>query len=393
MLAAGVLCGVARLAAAQAPGVSATAPKVTEPAPADSSPSASTSPSSLLQGDPLAGLPPSRSGTANGPGGPFDYPVEDSMSVFEPASPPAGIITEQFYLLLAVTGVIFLLVGGMIVWCLLRFRERRGQADVEPPQIYGSSPIEVAWTLIPALIVFVLFLVVARSVFDLDRTEPSEGALEVHVIGHQWWWEYRYYPGDSELGFTTANELVLPADGREIFLKLDSADVLHSFWVPRLNGKTDLIPAHHNHLWFSIDSKEPVTFYGQCAEYCGAQHTNMKLRIDAVAKEDFERWAQQQRAEAFDDPSVAAGRKLFEGLGCANCHTIRGTNGNGTFGPDLTHLGSRRTIAAGAAFNNEANLTLWIHDPDNIKPGSRMPDMHLDEQQVQALVAYLMSLK
>ena len=288
---------------------------------------------------------------------------------------------------------VFLVVEGALIWAIFRFRRRHGDDDAEPPQVYGSTPIETAWFLVPALIILVLFLVTARTILALQKDEPPPGALEVTVVGHQWWWEFRY----PTLGVTTANELHIPvsdstnADSDVTFFRLESADVVHSFWIPRLAGKIDVIPNHENLMW--VEPFETGTYFGQCAEYCGTQHANMRIRVIVHSQEDFEAWVAAQREPAVLDASVAGGRRVFERTACVNCHTVRGTNADGTFGPDLTHLMSRETIGAGAAPNTPDNLRAWVNDPDHFKPGSNMPAMKLTEAQVDSVVAFLATLR
>jgi cytochrome c oxidase subunit 2 len=223
-----------------------------------------------------------------------------------------------------------------------------------------------------------------------DAPKPA-GAIEVTAIGHQFWWEFRY----PALGVVTANELHVPvsdpAHPTPTFLKLLSADTDHSFWVPQLAGKTDLIPNHPNETW--LDPHETGVFLGQCAQYCGTQHAKMLLRVYVDGPEDFKAWAHEQQQPANQDEKEAAGRHVFESTACLNCHAINGTNGTGRFGPDLTHLMSRRTIAAGAAENTPQNLRLWIQNPDAIKTGSLMPAMQLSDTDLDALVRYLETLR
>jgi cytochrome c oxidase subunit 2 len=281
----------------------------------------------------------------------------------------------------------------LLLVAVVRFRRRPGDDDSEPPQVYGSQQVEVAWTVIPVLIVIVLGLTTARTVFQIqDRAKP-EGALEVTVIGRQWWWELRY----PSLGIVTANELHVPVtDGEHpapTFLTLLSADVAHSFWVPRLAGKTDLIPNKVNTTW--IDPRQPGLYLGQCAEFCGTQHAKMLLRVVVHTREDFDRWVESQRAGAVvaSDAAARAGRKVFETTACLNCHTVEGTVGNGRYGPDLTHLMSRDTIASGAVPNTAEALRAWVRDPAHFKPGVLMPAMQMDEKRLDALVAYLGTLR
>jgi cytochrome c oxidase subunit II len=215
----------------------------------------------------------------------------------------------------------------------------------------------------------------------------------VTVTGHQYWWEYRY-PG---LNIVTANELHVPvsdpAHPTPTFLTLLSADTDHSFWVPRLAGKTDLIPNHPNRMW--IDPQEPGLFLGQCAQYCGTQHAKMLLRVYVQPREEFERWVHEQQQSAYGSaPGTASsnGQRVFESTACVNCHAVSGTPAKGQFGPDLTHLMSRETLAAGAAPNTPQMLRLWIRNPDAIKPGSKMPAMGLSDQEVDAVATYLETL-
>lgn len=325
----------------------------------------------------------------------------DSLSVFDPASPPADAIRSLFYLVLAVTGVIFVLVEGTLVYCIVRFRRREPADTREPPQIYGSQPIEVAWTLAPLLTVFVLFLVVLRTVVDIRRDEPPAGALQITVVGHQWWWEYRYQDADSAgEEIVAVNEMHIPVDV-PVYLKLESVDVVHSFWLPRLAGKTDVIPGKTNRQWFQ--AKQEGLFHGWCAEFCGNQHANMMIRVTAEPREQFESWLARQKSPATDEPKAAEARTAFLALSCVNCHTVRGTSARGNFGPDLTHLMSRETLAASTLKNNRDTLSKWVRDPqqsrgpdgrfDPLKPGCNMPSLHLSDSEVERVVDYLMTLK
>ncbi len=312
-------------------------------------------------------------------------------SMFRPMSSPADSIRRYSLFVLGITGAIFAVVFTMLVIAIVRFRRRPGDDAAEPPQVYGSEQVEVAWTVVPVLIVIVLALTTARTVFEVQNRPRPPKALEVTAIGRQWWWEFRY----PAYGIVTANELHVPvsdpAHPSPTFLRLESADVAHSFWVPRLAGKTDLIPNRVNEAW--IDPRETGLFEGQCAEYCGTQHAKMLLRVYVHTREDFDRWVAAQRASAAVLPEAEEGRRVFETTACLNCHTVRGTVGNGLYGPDLTHLMSRETIAAGAVPNTPAELRAWLHDPNALKPGALMPAMQLDDRKLDALVAYLLTLK
>jgi cytochrome c oxidase subunit 2 len=321
------------------------------------------------------------------------------MSIFDPASPPAQSIFDLSVLVVAITAFIFVIVEGVLLYCVVRFR-RREPTGSEPPQVYGSKPIEIAWTAAPALIVFVLVLVTARTLWEVKAASPEpkagDRALFVTVVGRQWWWEYTYesYNGEK-LGFTTANELHIPVGEngvpRPVYLTLKSADVCHSFWVPKLGGKTDLIPGHPNQTWFTTD--RPELFYGQCAEYCGTQHANMLIRVYAEPAEEFEHWLKHEKEPAEEDPAMQAGKAAFLAQSCVNCHRVRGTSAQGTFGPDLTHLAGRKTLAAGMIPNTPENLRAWVADPQEIKPGCLMPAFGLSESDRNQIVSYLSTLR
>jgi cytochrome c oxidase subunit 2 len=332
--------------------------------------------------------------TAGLPGDP-----STSTSIFRPLSTPADSIFGLSLFVLAITGVIFVIVASLLLYSAVKFRRKRNDDGREPPQIYGSNQLELAWTVIPVLIVVVLFLTTARIIHAIQDARKPANAIEVTVVGHQFWWEYRY----PQYGFVTANELHVPvsdpSDPTPTFLTLLSADTDHSYWVPRLAGKTDLIPNHPNSTW--IDPHETGLYLGQCAQYCGTQHAKMLLRVYVQPRAEFDRWVEAQRQPAQKDPpaanaqvdnAVAEGRRVFETTACINCHTVGGTVANGRFGPDLTHLMSRDTIAAGTAPNTQQNLRLWVQNPDAIKPGSLMPAMNLTDQQFDRLTAYLLTL-
>ncbi len=309
------------------------------------------------------------------------------LDIFHPASPPARKIRDLAWLVLGITAGIFIVVESVLVWSIIRFRSRKAQAG-EPVQVFGSNPVELAWTIIPCVIVFVLALATVRTIREVELEAPPAGALEVDVIGHQWWWEYRL-PSASGTTIVTANELVVPV-GRPVWLNLRSADVIHSWWVPRLAGKTDVIPNHVNHTWFEAEAQG--TYLGQCAEYCGTQHANMLLRVRVVSDEAFEGWCNAQLAPTVEDASVNAGRALFAELACMNCHTVDGLS-VGAFGPNLTHLMSRETIGAGVAPLNPETLRAWVDDPQNLKIGCNMPSLKLEGAQLDAVVAFLLTLK
>jgi cytochrome c oxidase subunit 2 len=333
-----------------------------------------------------------------------------NLSIFDPASPPAESIRQLSVLVLAITGGIFVVVEAVLFYSVFRFRRSRDTQSgggSEPPQVYGSLPIEVAWTAAPALIVFVLVLVIARTEWEVRTIpDPPEGsqALRVTVIGHQWWWEYVLDGyGSEELGVITANELHVPASNldpradvaehRPVLLTLQSADVCHSYWVPRLAGKTDLIPGRTNRMWFETD--QSGLFLGQCAEFCGTEHALMLLRVQVDSPEAFRRWLDNERRDAVTDPAVEEGRKVFNSQSCVNCHRIRyrDSPAKGTYAPDLTHLMSRQTLAAGALPNTPEKLRDWVRNPQDVKSGCLMPAFGLSERQIDLIVRYLLTLK
>jgi cytochrome c oxidase subunit II len=315
-------------------------------------------------------------------------------NIFDAAGTPARSIVNLSMLVLSVTLVIFLIVGGLLLYALVRFRHRSTDSEHEPAQIYGSNQIELSWTVIPILIVVMLFLSTTRVVLETEAAPKPAKAMNVTVIGHQYWWEYRY-PG---LGIVTANELHIPISDPKnptpTYLEMSSADVSHSFWVPRLAGKTDLIPNRINTMW--IDPQKPGLYLGQCSQYCGVQHAKMLLRVYAQTPEDFAVWVRQQQKPAGSDlsgnPLAVEGKNTFLHNACINCHTVSGTVANGRFGPDLSHLASRDTIASGPVPNNAENLKQWIAEPDAMKPGSLMPSMHLKNHDLDTITAYLRTL-
>jgi cytochrome c oxidase subunit II len=315
-----------------------------------------------------------------------------STSIFSPASTPADSIYHLSLFVLGLCAAIFITVFSLLVYSVVKYRRRPGDDGREPPQIYGSNQVELAWTVIPVLIVVVLFLATARVIHAIEDARLPDGTTEVTAVGHQFWWEFQY----PQQGFIAANELHVPVSDPQhptpTHITLLSADTDHSFWVPQLAGKTDLIPNRTNNMW--IDPHETGVYVGQCAQYCGTQHAKMLLRVIVQSRADFDRWVAEQRQPATQPgDSVAQGRHVFETTACVNCHTIGGTNAHGTFGPDLTHLMSRETIAAGAALNNRENLRQWVQNPDTFKPGALMPAMQLDEHDLDAVTDYLVTLK
>jgi cytochrome c oxidase subunit 2 len=305
------------------------------------------------------------------------------MSTATPKSDLGRLIHELFMNISGWTLFIFIVVEVLLIGVVIAFRERPGRA--EPRPVHGHLGLEIVWTLVPVIIVTSIAVPTIRTIFRIDAPPPKE-ALRIEVIGHQWWWEVRY-PG---LGIATANEVHLPV-GRPIDLSLTSADVIHSFWSPQIGGKRDLIPGKVNHLTFTVDV--PGDYPGQCAEFCGVSHANMRLLVVAQTPEEFRAWTKTQRRGPSPPISrLAQGRQAFLAGGCVACHTIQGVS-SGVLGPDLTHFGSRKTLAGGILKNNPEDLARWLRDPPGVKPGARMPKLPLSGEQVTALVAYLGALK
>lgn len=311
--------------------------------------------------------------------------LSSPTNIFAPASTPAKSIFHLSLFVVSITAVIFVVVAGLLTYAVVKYRRRKDDDGREPAQVYGSNQVEIAWTVIPVLIVVVLFMATARVIADIQKTAP-DNAIHVTAIGHQFWWEYRY----AGSNVVTANELHVPT-GVPTEIKLLSADTDHSFWVPRLAGKTDLVPNHPNVMW--IDPQEPGLYLGQCAQYCGTQHAKMLLRVYVQSRAEFEHWIQQQSQPAQSNDAASEGRRIFEATACVNCHAVAGTSAHGRFGPDLTHLMSRDTIAAGITANTHENLRSWIQDPSRFKPGSLMPAMGLNDHDLDAVTAYMETLR
>jgi cytochrome c oxidase subunit 2 len=309
-------------------------------------------------------------------------------STLNPAGPNSAAIASLFNVVLIIATVVFVVVEGLILISAFRFR-RRSKDTSEPTQVHGNTKAEIAWTILPALIVVTLFVMALQTQQTLDA-KPAAAAeqMTVKVIGHQFWWEYQY----PDLGITTATDLVIPT-GRVVNLELSSVDVIHSFWVPQLNGKTDAFPNHVNYTW--IQANTPGIYYGQCAELCGASHANMRVVVVAKTPEEFDQWVKGQQAPAIEPTDALAqqGQLAFSAGACIGCHAIAGTAANGKTGPDLTHVGSRTSLAGGMLTNTEGNLRRWLANPPALKPGSIMPNLNLTRTEIDALTAYLQSLK
>jgi cytochrome c oxidase subunit 2 len=314
------------------------------------------------------------------------------QSALDVRGPGAARIAELWWFMLAAGGAVYVAVLVLLSFAVFRRRPEDGAAPTERRHaiwIIGGG------VLVSAVVLAAVFAATLRALGMVhpgahDSADPAD--LTVQVTGSQWWWDVRYPGGSSGDVIATANEIRIPT-GRRVRLELRSTDVIHSLWVPNLQGKTDLIPGRTTVTWLEAD--QPGISRGQCAEYCGMQHANMALIVIAESPRDFERWLAQERlpAQPAADSLGRAGQDVFMSAGCAICHTVRGTPAAGRAGPDLTHFASRRTIAAGTLSSDRENLTAWIASPQVIKPGSLMPSVPLDPEQLRAVVRYLETLQ
>lgn len=309
-------------------------------------------------------------------------------STLDPKGPNGAAIATLFTVVLAIAVVVFVIVEGALLLFAFRYRRRPNDTS-EPAQIHGNSRLEIAWTIAPALIVVTLFVLALQTQQTLDtKTVAAADQITVKVIGHQWWWEYQY----PDLNITTATDLVIPTN-KVVNLEITSVDVIHSFWIPQLNGKTDAFPNRINRSWIKAD--EPGLFYGQCAELCGPSHANMRAVVVALSSGEFDAWAKNQQTDAVapTTPEAQAGQQALLVSACIGCHTINGTASQGKVGPNLTHMASRTSIAGGMFPNTEGNIRRWLKNPPALKEGAIMPNLSLSDAEVEALTAYLMSLK
>ena len=283
---------------------------------------------------------------------------------------------------------VFFLVEGLIVIALFRFRQRKGDTSM-PVQTHGNTRLELGWTIAPALILVALAFPTLGTIWSLAREKPD--SLHITVTAHQWWWQYDY----AKEKIATANELHIPT-GRPVLLTLKSADIIHSYWVPKLAGKQDVVPTMTNHL--TIEASDPGEYFGTCVEFCGLSHANMRLRVFAHSPADYAKWVAGQQALPAESTGLAAkGKAVFLGQQCVSCHTINGTKANATVGPNLTHFASRTSFAGSIFDRNPDNLRAWLTDAPKEKPGSKMPagvaTMGLSQDDITALIAYLQSLR
>jgi cytochrome c oxidase subunit 2 len=317
------------------------------------------------------------SGCAGGPG----------QSTLHPAGPAAAAIAWLWWVMFGAFTAVFVLVVVVLLGAVFRRPSPPGEGGGEgmAPPLGRTGFIVAGGIVLPVVVLTPLYLVSLKTSTSLH---PPREALTVRVVGHRWWWEVRY----PEHGIVTANEIHIPA-GEPVRLELASVDVIHSLWVPRLHGKRDLIPGIEN--VFGIQADEPGTYRGQCAEYCGTQHAKMAFLVVALPRDEFDAWV-AERTRPRPEPATAQeqrGLRVFTSAGCAQCHAVRGTPATSNVGPDLTHLGSRRTLGAATVPNTRGNLAGWVADPQALKPGIKMPRSYLAADDLLDLVTYLESLK
>jgi cytochrome c oxidase subunit 2 len=350
---------------------------------------------------------------------PEQYPQTALRPISDFARIGDDIQTQTFYWALGV----FILVEGALLYAVFRFRGK--PTDAEPRQIHGNTTIEIIWTIIPAAILAAIAVPTVRGIFQTSAI-PAGDALKVEVIGHQWWWEFRY----PDLNITTANEVHIPV-GQTVSFRMHTADVVHSFWPPRFAGKRDVFPNRETRLW--LKAQEAGEYPGQCAEFCGIQHGRMAFRVKAQTPEEFQTWvshmqtlgpkpaaagaagdsvktasagakveAQEKQGAAPKDsaaaakpappadPAYAAGEKLFLAKGCVGCHSLNAVDApKGMIGPNLANVGARSYIGAGSFKNTDETLARWIQDPQAMKEGVLMPNLGVKPEEARALVAYL----
>ncbi|HVT55861.1 MAG TPA: cytochrome c oxidase subunit II [Xanthobacteraceae bacterium] len=318
----------------------------------------------------------------------------NGQSTFDPASRPATLINDMHWWMYYGFGLVEAAVVIVLFWALWRgARRRRAEgAAVHKPSRRTERNLFRAVAICAVLTVAILFTSLIGSLaVTWAINKPGLIGQQVEIVGRQWWWEIRYIDQKGKLQFTTANEINIPV-GEPVQLYLDSPDVIHSFWVPSLHGKQDLIPGHSSML--TIEANRPGIYRGQCAEFCGLQHAKMAIEVIAQPPQQFAQWFNKQMSPASASAATRSkGEALFASAGCASCHTIRGTSANGKTGPDLTHVGSRRSLASGTLSNTPGSMARWIRDPQAIKPGTQMATSELPADEIAMLVSYLEGLR
>lgn len=313
------------------------------------------------------------------------------QSTLDPRGPEADVLYELSSVLFIGSAIIFVLVIGFLIAAFLKRPKQVDDQNPEPEVRYGRARVRTVVVAVAATAVTLITLLLYNLGVSRALEARPENPLEIEVVGHQWWWEVTYLGGPSGQPVRTANELHIPVN-RPVSIRLKSRDVIHSFWVPNLQGKVDMIPGRINNL--VMEAREPGIYRGQCAEFCGLQHAKMAFYVVAEPAPKFEAWLTHQASAAIQpqDALAEAGQKIFLGGPCALCHAVRGTLAMGSAGPDLTHIASRLSLGSGELANTRGNLAGWILDPQHVKPGTRMPASHLDRQSTEALLHYLQAL-
>lgn len=316
-----------------------------------------------------------------------------TLPVLQPASPLARPITELIYITLGLGAVVFLLVTGLTLYFSWRFKYRGARG--EPPQIFGNARDEIIWMGAAVAVLLLLFGLAWGLMNKVDPEAGQDGTPDIKITGHQWFWEASYPRASNPAGLgvvSTAGEIHIPT-GKQVLLQLGSADVIHDFWAPQLARKMDAIPGQSGRIWIQAD--KPGRYLGACAEFCGAQHAWMRFTVVAQTPQDFQAWlaAQARQAAPLGPGTAASGAALFVRQGCGECHRVRGLGARGNVGPDLTHFASRSLMAGGVLSTRPGDVVKWLGNPDAYKPGTRMPNFHLNDAQLRQLTAYLETLK
>jgi cytochrome c oxidase subunit II len=316
------------------------------------------------------------------------------QNMLAPGGPAARELADAGWFVLIVFSVVSIVMWGLILWLALRKRGTLAEHAA------WNAPEDTRWVTIggfaiPTVILAVMFVVTLKTMaaFPMGDNEMHAPPPMLRVVGHQWWWELQYLVGGETHRVVTANEIHIPS-GQPVDIELVSADVIHSFWVPELHGKVDLVPGHVNRI--RVQADRPQTFRGECAEFCGVQHANMILLVQAEAPDVFRAWLAGQASDAVAPVAadVTHGQQLVLSGACVLCHTIRGTGAHGVIGPDLTHLASRRRIAGNELANNTANLSAWVTHAQSLKPSAQMPNLSVfNGEELHDVVAYLETLK
>jgi cytochrome c oxidase subunit 2 len=307
-------------------------------------------------------------------------------NLFSSASSEAYNINTLFLRYMILAGFIVLLVTSLVIIGAFKYREKKNKK--EPEQVFGNQKLELTWTVLPLIAVTFFFFLTVKTMREINKPFQKNEKPDIVIVAHQWWWDMKYPKYDVE----TANELHIPV-GKNLLTRIESADVIHDWWVPALGRKIDAVPGRINYTW--IDADKPGIYSGTCSEYCGAQHAWMRIRVVAESQNDFNKWIKaQQKIPPFPKDSTSIkGAELFQSKTCANCHSISGTPADAGIGPNLTHFASRKTMLSGMLNNTDKNLKRWLTDPQKVKRGAHMPDFLLSKKEINELASYIEGLK